>query len=84
MSFANEYAIEIRKLTEENGGGFLAFVPDLPGCMSDGDTPDEARINCLDAIGCWLEARRKRVTAKEAFERCRKRFPKTLAYLAEN
>ena len=38
----NEYPIRVRKLTKEEGGGYLAEFPDLPGCMADGDTPAEA------------------------------------------
>lgn len=33
-------------------------MPDLPGCMSDGDTPEEAITNVQDAITVWLEAAR--------------------------
>lgn len=33
----------------------MATVPDLPGCMSDGETPQEALANVYDAIGCWIE-----------------------------
>ena len=46
--------IEIEPLSDEDGGGYLATVPDLPGCMSDGETPDEARANVQDAIRAWL------------------------------
>jgi antitoxin HicB len=31
-------------------------VPDLPGCMSDGETPEEALKNAQDAISSWIEA----------------------------
>ena len=37
-----DYAVMIAPLSAEDGGGFLATVPDLPGCMSDGETPEEA------------------------------------------
>ena len=40
----------------EEGGGFLATVPDLPGCMSDGETRAEAATNAEDAIAGWLDA----------------------------
>lgn len=50
------YSIIIEPLLPEDGGGFLARVPDLPGCMSDGDTPQEAATNVQDAIKAWLEA----------------------------
>jgi predicted RNase H-like HicB family nuclease len=53
------YRIEISKLSDEDGGGFLATVPALAGCMSDGETQEEALISVRDAIKCWIE------TAKE-------------------
>jgi len=52
------YAITIEPLPEADGGGFVALVPDLPGCMSDGETPQQALANVLDAIETWLEAAR--------------------------
>lgn len=51
-----EYPVLISPLSAEDGGGFLATVPDLPGCMSDGDTPQEAITNVQDAILAWIEA----------------------------
>jgi antitoxin HicB len=50
------YKIVIEPLSDEDGGGFLATVPDLPGCMSDGETEFEAIQNLRDAIACWIEA----------------------------
>jgi len=54
-----DYEVHIRPLTEAEGGGFLAEVPELPGCMSDGETPQEALKNVYDAIVCWMEAARE-------------------------
>lgn len=51
-----DYEIHIGPLSEEEGGGYLATVPELPGCMSDGDSPQEALENVFDAIACWIEA----------------------------
>lgn len=51
-----DYEIHIRPLSEEDGGGYLATVPELPGCMSDGESPQEALENVFDAIACWIEA----------------------------
>jgi antitoxin HicB len=51
-----EYAVRIERLAENDGGGYLAAVPDLPGCMSDGETPEEALKNVQDAIASWIEA----------------------------
>ncbi len=50
------YPIVLEPLFDEDGGGFAAIVPDLPGCMSDGDTPEEALANVQDAIRAWIEA----------------------------
>ena len=50
------YAIVIEPLSAEDGGGFIATVPDLPGCMSDGETPQEALANVDDAIRTWIGA----------------------------
>ena len=50
-----DYPIVIEPLATEDGGGFLATVPDLPGCMSDGETREEAARNVEDAIVCWIE-----------------------------
>jgi predicted RNase H-like HicB family nuclease len=53
-----DYAVLIEPLSDEDGGGFLATVLDLPGCMSDGDTREAAARNIEDAIACCLgEAR---------------------------
>lgn len=50
-----EYPIVIEPLSVEDGGGFLATVPDLPGCMSDGETREEAARSIADAIDAWIE-----------------------------
>ena len=54
-----DYPFFISPLTEEDGGGFFIAFPDLPGCISDGETPEEAIQNGYDAARAWLE------TAKE-------------------
>lgn len=51
-----QYPVLIQPLSLEDGGGFMATVPDLPGCMSDGETPEEAIVNVQDAILTWIEA----------------------------
>ncbi|MEA2883445.1 MAG: antitoxin HicB [Bradyrhizobium sp.] len=51
-----EYAVRIDRLADSDGGGYLATVPELPGCMSDGRTPEEARRNVQEAITSWIEA----------------------------
>lgn len=51
-----DYTHEIRPLSQEEGGGYLITFPDLPGCMSDGDTPEEVLENGKDAFQCWITA----------------------------
>jgi antitoxin HicB len=51
-----EYTVVVEPLSQDDGGGFVATVPDLPGCMSDGETPAEALENVQDAIAAWIEA----------------------------
>ena len=53
-----DYPVMIEPLAAEDGGGFLATAPDLPGCMSDGETPEEALANVRDAITAWIEEAR--------------------------
>ena len=50
-----DYPVLIEPLPDEEGGGWLATVPDLPGCMSDGATREEAARNIGDAIAAWIE-----------------------------
>ena len=38
---------------------WLAEVPELPGCMADGDTPEAALAMAQEVIGMWID------TAKE-------------------
>jgi len=50
-----EYSLKITKLSDEDGGGWLVEVPDLPGCMSDGATIPEALESINGAIEAWIE-----------------------------
>jgi predicted RNase H-like HicB family nuclease len=38
---------------------FLVEVPDLPGCMADGETPAEAAANAEEVISVWIDTARK-------------------------
>lgn len=49
------YKFKILPLSKEDGGGFLAYFPDLPGCMSDGETVEEATVNGCDAFRDWID-----------------------------
>ena len=43
----------------EEDQSFIADVPELPGCMAHGATPDEALKNAQDAIRLWLDTARE-------------------------
>lgn len=49
-----KYAIVLRELPPELGGGYQGFAPDLRGCMSDGETIEEALANTMDAVSEWI------------------------------
>ena len=50
-----KYPFKLSILPPEEGGGYLIEFPDLPGCISDGETIDEAITNGKDALFCWIE-----------------------------
>ena len=54
----DEYPFTVRALGTDEGGGYLVEFPDLPGCMSDGETVEEAITNALDAKHAWLTVAR--------------------------
>ena len=43
-------------LEPSEDGGYTVYVPSLPGCVSEGDTLDEALQNIKEAIALYLEA----------------------------
>lgn len=40
----------------EEDGGYIAQIPDLPGCSAYGDSPEEAVAEVVVAKAAWLEA----------------------------
>jgi predicted RNase H-like HicB family nuclease len=42
-------------LEPEEDGGFVASVPALPGCISQGDTREDALANIREAIALYVE-----------------------------
>ncbi|MBF0109186.1 MAG: type II toxin-antitoxin system HicB family antitoxin [Magnetococcales bacterium] len=49
-----DYPFGIRPLSSNEGGGYLIEFPDLPGCMSDGETVEEAIANGKEIMLSWL------------------------------
>lgn len=42
-------------LEPSDDGGYTVLVPALPGCISEGDTVDEALENIREAVELYLE-----------------------------
>lgn len=78
----DEYQFTVRPLSTEEGGGYLVEYPDIPGCMSDGETIAEAIANGREALRDCLEVFREsgRKPAKPSIEAAqwRQRLPRTL------
>jgi predicted RNase H-like HicB family nuclease len=54
----NDYPFVV--LPETDQGGFYVVFPDLPGCMSDGETIAEAVENARDAFDAWMAVQHER------------------------
>jgi len=42
-------------ILEDESGGYIAIVPELPGCHTQGDSLDEVTKNIREAIELYLE-----------------------------
>lgn len=83
-----QYPFHISPLSQEDGGGYMITFPDLPGCISDGDSIEETIHNGAQAMQEWLDAckKLKRPIPKPGVEAAQssysgkilQRFPKTL------
>jgi len=51
---AMSYRMEI--VEDSSEGGFVVSYPDLPGCITCGETVESAVANALDAKRAWIEA----------------------------
>lgn len=50
-----EYVVVVEKAAD---GSYSAYVPDLPGCVSCGDSIEEARRLIVEAIGAHVDSLR--------------------------
>jgi antitoxin HicB len=79
---ASEYRITIRPLSKEEGGGYQIEYPEIPGCMSDGDTIEEAIANgreaLRDCLEVFKESGRAIPTPGVEAAQWRQRLPRTL------
>jgi predicted RNase H-like HicB family nuclease len=55
-------------LEPSDEGGFTVYVPTLPGCISEGDTREEALSNIREAIELYLEPVEDDLAGKEGSE----------------
>lgn len=46
-------------IEKADDGSYSAYVPDLPGCTSCGDTIDEVRQSIKDAVDSYLDSLRE-------------------------
>jgi len=53
----HKYAIEI--FYSEEGEGYIAVAPELPGCSAFGETEEEALKEIKVAIELWLQVAQK-------------------------
>ena len=53
-------------LEPSEDGGYTVYVPSLPGCISEGDTREEALVNIKEAIELYLESDEEEKTGKKA------------------
>src|SRR5579863_1638968 len=65
----DSYRVTVRQLSKDEGGGFLAEYPDIPGCMSDGETIEEAIANGREALRDCIDV----------FRQSGRKFPKPAA-----
>jgi antitoxin HicB len=56
MTEADVQGYRLEMYRDPEDGSWVAEVPDLPGCIAGGDTPEEAVEMVADAIDAWIEA----------------------------
>ena len=54
-----DYPINIAPIPEDEGGGYMVTIPDLPGCIADVETIDDAVAEARDAFNAWAMAERE-------------------------
>ena len=78
----DQYPFTVRPLSKDEGGGYLVEYPDLPGCMSDGETVEEAIFNgraaLIDCMEVFKESGHKLPKPPIEAAQWRQRVPRTL------
>ena len=47
---------ELVIIEDPDEGGYAAYYPDLPGCITCGETIEEVKANAIDAKSAWFDA----------------------------
>lgn len=78
----DRYQFTVRPLSKAEGGGYLVEYPDIPGCMSDGETIEEAIANgkeaLRDCMDVFRESDRRLPQPSIEAAQWRQRLPRTL------
>ncbi|MCH2227517.1 MAG: type II toxin-antitoxin system HicB family antitoxin [Candidatus Caenarcaniphilales bacterium] len=53
------------ELISQKEGGYTVLVPDLPGCISEGDTKEEALKKIAEAIDLYLKVNNEQINTKQ-------------------
>ena len=59
MKIPNDYmkmSCRMEIVEDKDEGEFVVYYPDLPGCITCGETRESAVVNALDAKKAWFEA----------------------------
>ncbi len=59
MKTLNDYFVmnyRMKIVEDKDEGGFVVLFPELPGCITCGETLESAIANALDAKKAWLKA----------------------------
>jgi antitoxin HicB len=78
----SQYQFTVRPLSKDEGGGYLVEYTDIPGCMSDGETIEEAIANgreaLRDCLAVFRESGRRLPKPSVEAAQWRQRLPRTL------
>src|SRR5437016_10592544 len=76
------YQFTVRPLSKDEGSGYLVEYPDIPGCMSDGETIEAAIANgreaLRDCVDVFRESGRRLPKPRHEAAQWRQRLPRTL------
>jgi predicted RNase H-like HicB family nuclease len=55
-------------IEKDESGYFVAEVPGMPGCYSQGKTPEDVRKNIKEAMEGWIEVMNKKAEKQKKYE----------------